>query len=283
MIHADLQSLARQWGASAIPFDQTTWLDTPELLTLRRHFDHAAVLRTPLLLSGPNGVGKSAVVGHWMRALDARLHLPLALTHATLSGSGLLAWLVQRLGKTHSFRREGNLHRLELALQELERRSLVLILDEAQNYSPAALEEIRLLLGLNLPERPLFSLMLIGDDYLLGTLRLRHQRALYTRLGAHHRVEPWPPARRLEYLESALRSVGLSATVLPAAAAERLAAASGGLPRSLQLLARAAWLNAATRSRQEILIKDVQRAIDQVPCVPGLQAPETPHESLPAS
>ena len=147
MLNPDLQSLARQWGASAVPFDHSTWLDTPELLRLRRHLDHAAALRTPLLLSGPNGVGKSAVVGHWMRTLDARVHLPLALTHASLSGCGLLAWLVQRLGKASSFRREGNLQRLESAFRELERRSLVLILDDAQNYSPAALEEIRLLLG----------------------------------------------------------------------------------------------------------------------------------------
>lgn len=279
MINPDLQSLARQWGASAIPFDQTTWLDTPELLRLRRHLDHAAALRTPLLLCGPNGVGKSALVGHWMRALDTRVHLPLALTHASLSGSSLLAWLVQRLGKASSFRREGNLQRLETALRELERRSLVLILDDAQNYAPSALEEIRLLLGLNLPEQPLFTLLLLGDDYLLGTLRLRHQRALYSRLGAHHRVEPWAQSRCLEYMESALRAVGLSATVLAPAAGERLAAASGGLPRSLQLLARAAWLAAATSERQQILTEDVQRALDQVPCVPGLNTPEPAHES----
>lgn len=279
MINPDLQSLARQWGASAVPFDQTTWLDTPELLRLRRHLDHAAALRTPLLLCGPNGVGKSAVIGHWMRALDTRVHLPLALTHATLSGCGLLAWLVQRLGKASSFRREGNLQRLETALRELERRSLVLILDDTQNYSPSALEEIRLLLGLNLPEQPLFTLMLIGDDYLLSMLRLRHQRSLYSRLGAHHRVEPWSQSRCVEYLEGAFRAVGLSPTVLPSAAGEMLAAASAGLPRSLQLLARAAWLAAATSGRQQILTEDVQRALEQVPCVPGLNTPDSTHDA----
>ena len=231
----------------------------------------------PKNIRKPNGVGKSAVVGQWMRGLDPRLYLPLALTHASLSGSSLLAWLVQRLGKAPSFRREGNLQRLETTLRELERRSLVLILDDAQNYSPSALEEIRLLLGLNLPEQPLFSLLLIGDDYLLGTLRLRHQRALYSRLGGHHRVQPWPQSRCLEYLEGALRAVGLSAAVLPANAGEMLAAASGGLPRSLQLLARAAWLAAATSERQQILTEDVQSALDQVPFVPGLHTPDSTH------
>jgi hypothetical protein len=85
--------------------------------------------------------------------------------------------------------RERNLISIEEALAELERRTLVLAMDEAQNYSHDALEEIRLLLGLNLPERPAFALLLVGDDYLLGTLRLRHHRALYSRISAHY-----PPA-----------------------------------------------------------------------------------------
>jgi DNA-binding NtrC family response regulator len=86
MLNADLQDLARRWGASDVPFthEVDAWVDAPELVLLRRHLDHAAALRTPVLLSGPNGVGKSALVGRWMRGLDNRIHLPLALTHATL-------------------------------------------------------------------------------------------------------------------------------------------------------------------------------------------------------
>lgn len=284
MLNADLQALARRWGASDVPFSHAVdaWVDAPELVHLRRQLDHAAALRTPILLSGPNGVGKSALVGRWMRGLETRIHLPLALTHATLSGSSVLSCLVQRLGKAPGFRRETNLARIEQALGELEHRSLVLILDEAQNYSAASLEEVRLLLGLNLPERPLFALILIGDDYLLSSLRLRHQRALFSRLGGHFRLKPWPRAQLTQYLQTSLRTVGLSPAVLPPPAAELLAAASGGFPRTLQLLARAAWLAAALAERNEISPEDVRSAIDQVPCVPGLEAPEPIAEHEPA-
>ena len=57
---------------------------------------------------------------------------------------------------------------LEEGLAELGDRTAVIILDEAQNYNHAALEEIRLLLGIDLASRPAFSLILVGDDYLLG-------------------------------------------------------------------------------------------------------------------
>ena len=56
------------------------------------------------------------------------------------------------------------------------------------------------------------------------------------------------------------------------------ASASGGLPRSLCLLARAAWIAAATDKAQKILAAHVQAALEQVPCIPGLlpsgQSPE---------
>jgi type II secretory pathway predicted ATPase ExeA len=87
-----------------------------------------------------------------------------------------------------------------------------------------------------------------------------------------------------QYLQTSLRAVGLSPTVLPSPATELLTAASGGFPRTLQLLARAAWLTAALAERNEIRPEDVRSAIDQVPCVPGLQAPEPipEHEPTPA-
>jgi hypothetical protein len=85
---------------------------------------------------------------------------------------------------------------------------------------------------------------------------------------------PWPSARLTEYLHTALRKVGLSPTVLPPPGAEMLASASGGFPRSLQLLARAAWLAAAVAERNQIGVEHVRHAIDQMPCVPGLQSPE---------
>ena len=130
-----------------------------------------------MLLSGPNGVGKSHLVSHWKDGLDLRLYHPIAITQASLSHAGLLSYITRKLGKP-SGNRSTNLIHLEEALSELGETTAVIILDEAQNYSHAALEEIRLLLGLDLTRRSAFSLILIGDDYLLGHLRLRSHRAL---------------------------------------------------------------------------------------------------------
>ena len=275
----ELAHLARQWGASAVPFgplEERDWLETPAVHQALTHLHQTAALRSVLLLSGPNGVGKSALAGRWLRSLDERLFQPLCLTQATLSGSGILSRLAAHLGKPGSCRRERNLQRLEEALAELGRRILVVVLDEAQHYAYSALEELRLLLGLNLPQAPAFALVLIGDEYLLSTLQLRHHRALYSRLACQVSLPPWTPAQCAQYLSGALVAVGLSAQVLEPAAAELLSTASGGLPRSLNLLARATWITAATQGAQQISAAHVHSALPTVPCVPGLAlAPAT--------
>jgi type II secretory pathway predicted ATPase ExeA len=280
----DLPHLARQWGANAVPFSQLSskdWLETPPVQKALSHLSQMAALRSVLLLCGPNGVGKSALAGRWMRSLDERLFHPVCLTQATLSGSGILGSLAVKLGKACSFRRERNLQLIEEALGQLDRRILVLVLDEAQNYAHSSLEEVRLLLGLNLPEQPAFALVLIGDEYLLSSLKLRNHRALYSRLACHVSLPAWNSSQCAQYLAGALQAAGLSAQVLEPAAGELLSSASGGLPRSLTLLARAAWINAALQGAQKITPAHVQNAMETVPCVPALQS--GPADPIPAS
>jgi type II secretory pathway predicted ATPase ExeA len=272
-VETDLAHLARQWGASHVPFgplNDKDWLDTPAVQNVLAQLTQCATLRSVMMLCGPNGVGKSALAGRWMRSLDERLFHPVCLTQATLSGTGILSSLAVKLGKPPSFRRERNLQLIEESLQELDRRILLVVLDEAQNYSHGTLEEVRLLLGLNLPQAPAFALVLIGDEYLLNGLKLRNHRALYSRLACQANLPPWSPSQCAQYLAAALQSAGLSAQSLEPAAGELLASASGGLPRSLNLLARAAWIDAAMQGAQKITPIHVRQAMETVPCVPGL-------------
>jgi len=114
-----------------------------------------------MLLSGDNGAGKTALVAYWLERLEPEAYLPLVITHATLSASGLLAVLLRKLGQPASLIRSRNLARLEDALKELGRLTPTLVLDEAQLYPPGALDEMRLLLGLNLARQPTFALVLV--------------------------------------------------------------------------------------------------------------------------
>ena len=269
----ELSLLARQWGATAVPFGEPSadaWLETPQNQRAICLLNQTATLRSVLLLAGPNGVGKSALIGRWLNHLDRRLFCPLVFTHASLSGCGLLSALASKLGKPASFRREANLALIEAALGELGKVVPLIILDEAQSFGYGSLEEVRLLLGLNLADPPAFSLVLIGDEYLLGTLRLRQHRSLFSRIACHLSLSPWAAPLVAQYVQQSFAAVGINREAIEPAALNLLTTASSGLARSLCLLCRAAWIHAASAGLQRIQPPHVQAAIDQVPFAAGL-------------
>jgi type II secretory pathway predicted ATPase ExeA len=228
-----------------------------------------------MLLAGPNGVGKSALVGRWLNRLDRRLFCPLVLTHASLSGCGLLSALAGQLGKRATSRREANLVLIQAALAELGKIVPLIVLDEAQSFGYSSLEEARLLLGLNLADPPAFGLVLIGDEYLLGTLRLRQHRSLFSRIATHLSLGPWTAPLVAQYVQQSLAAVGVNRPAIEPAALNLLTSASSGLARSLCLLARAAWIEAATTGAQTIEPPHGQAAIERVPGAAGLLPPAT--------
>lgn len=272
----ELSLLARQWGATAVPFGELysdAWLDTSPGQRALTLLQQTATLRSVMLLAGPNGVGKSALVGRWLAALDRRLFHPVLLTHASLSSSGLLSTLTTKLGKAAAGIRATNVALIETALSELGQAVPLIILDDAQNMAYGSLEEVRLLLGLNLAEPPAFALVLIGDEYLLGTLRLRQHRSLYSRIACQCSLGPWTSAQVGQYVQQGLAAVGITRPAMDPAALNLLTSASGGLARSLCLLARTAWIEAASAGAQSIEPPHVQAAIERVPGAAGLCLP----------
>jgi type II secretory pathway predicted ATPase ExeA len=149
----------------------------------------------------------------------------------------------------------------------------VVVLDEAQSLSYGSLEEVRLLLGLNLAEPPAFALVLVGDEYLLGTLRLRQHRSLYSRIACHHPLPPWDASQVAQYLQQGFTAVGIARPAIDPAALNLLTTASGGLARSLCLLARTAWIEAASAGAQTIQPPHVQAALERVPSSASLPPP----------
>jgi type II secretory pathway predicted ATPase ExeA len=274
----ELSLLARQWGATAVPFGELStpaWLETPQSQRALDLLDQTATLRSVMLLAGPNGVGKSALVGRWLNRLDRRLFCPLLVTHASLSGCGLLSALASRLGKRAAFRREANLALIEAALAELGKVVPLIVLDEAQSFGYGSLEEVRLLLGLNLADPPAFGLVLIGDESLLGTLRLRQHRSLFSRIACHWSLGPWAAPLVSQYVQQNLAAVGITRQAIEPAALNLLTSASSGLARSLCLLCRAAWIEAASAGAQMIEPPHVQAAIERVPGAAGWVVPPT--------
>jgi general secretion pathway protein A len=267
-IDANLNDYMHQWGARCVPFLERKGqelFETDQGAKALELLQQSAALRSVMLLSGENGTGKSTLCAHWVRGLDPRAYLPLVVTHSSLSASGVLSCLLSRLGEQPALQRAVGLKRMEDALCRLGPVTPVIILDEAQNYAPSALEEIRLLLGLNLPDQPAFGLILVGDAYLLDTLRLQSRRALFSRIAVSYQIEPLRREQVEPYLQHGLRLAGLDRPCFEPTAIEMVAAAAEGIPRTINLLARTAWIEASRLKQNTIATGHVQSALQLIP------------------
>jgi general secretion pathway protein A len=264
-----LDELLRAWGLRRTPFSAAD--QAPEIFITAAHrevqslLDTTAALRGVMMLTGSPGTGKSTLIKSWMARLEPKRFLPMLITQSSLSATGVLEVLLAKLGERARFKRSTNLLLLEKHLADLEPLTLVLVLDDAQNYPSPALEELRLLLGLGGRARSAFCLILLGDDYLPGSLRLSVQRALYSRISAALSMPPLPREEIANYLNWHLSHAGLDRDIFAPAAIDLLAEASDGNPRTLGLLAQAAWLAAARKNVFTIEAEHVHTALRQVP------------------
>ena len=197
------------------------------------------------LLHGPNGVGKTLLVQHFLRSLPDKRYKALVLSHSSVTGTDLLRLLCTELGQTARMRRSDNVLLIRQGWQQLDRLWPVVVIDEAQNLSATALEEVRLLSCDRRDTQPPFSLLLVGDEQLLPRLQMGINAPLLARLSFCLRLEPWTLEQLSGYVQARLEQVGIHANPFEAPALALLLQAGNGLPRLFNHLAQRALEEAA--------------------------------------
>jgi MSHA biogenesis protein MshM len=143
----------------------------------------------------------------------------------------------------------------------LEHRTLVLIVDEAQNLSDENLEALRMLLNYHVPQRKLLNILLFGQSELETRIEERGN------LG--DRVDGWVRLGRLDeamagaVLDYRLERSGLApgTPVFAPDARALLIDAASGIPRRLTMLAHLAMEEAAGRASTLVNVDHVRAAL----------------------
>jgi general secretion pathway protein A len=270
---ADLDTALKSlWGASQLPFGAA--VEKPyasaTFQATRRRLEQLVAVRACGLLHGPNGVGKTLLVQHFLQSLSDQRYQPLVLSHSSVSGPDLLRLLCQELGQSAHLRRSDNILSIRQAWQQLDRLWPVIVLDEAQNLSATALEEVRLLSCDRRDTQPPFSLLLVGDEQLLPRLQMGINAPLLARLSFCLPLEPWTAQELAGYVQARLEEVGIHANPFEAAALQLLLQAGNGRPRLLNHLAQRALEEAAAQNSRLITAAHLQRALELLPWVAHL-------------
>lgn len=194
-----------------------------------------------IVITGDIGAGKTTLVGHLMATIDPRRLTAVQIVSTQVGGDDMLRLAAEAFGiASDGVDKAQLLVRVEAMLHANARagkRSL-LIVDEAQNLSTSALEELRMLSNFHLGGQPLLQIFLLGQPefrrVIAGEERLEQLRQ---RVIATHHLEPMQPDEVAPYIEHRLRLVGWSGNPRFAPDAYALLAReSGGVPRRLNAL-----------------------------------------------
>ena len=209
-----------------------------------------------IVITGEVGAGKSTLVAHLMATIDrARLTAGQIVTSA-LDGAEMIHVAAQCFGLDVAGKDKASaLKAIELFLHAEARagRRCLLVVDEAQNLSIGALEELRMLSNFQLGSHPLLQTLLLGQPEF--RVMLAHSDALEQlrqRVIASHHLDAMEPGEVAAYVEHRLAQVGwqgnpeIDARVYP-----ELARATGGVPRRInQIMARLLLLGAVEQHAQ---------------------------------
>jgi general secretion pathway protein A len=140
---------------------------------------------------------------------------------------------------------------------------VVLIIDEAQNLSTEALEQVRLLTNLETDTQKLLQIILIGQPELREMLMRPELRQLAQRITARYHLRPLDEAGTAAYLRHRLNTAGASRFPFSQDAVRRLHRRSGGVPRLINVVAERALLGGYAHDLLIIDAKTIDRAANE--------------------
>ncbi len=140
---------------------------------------------------------------------------------------------------------------------------VVLIIDEAQNLSTEALEQVRLLTNLETETQKLLQIILIGQPELRDTLARPELRQLAQRITARYHLRPLDEAGTAAYLRHRLTTAGAKRFPFAQDAVRRIHQRSGGVPRLINVIAERALLGGYAHDLLSIDAKTVDRAASE--------------------
>lgn len=152
-------------------------------------------------------------------------------------------------------------HRLLVLARE--GKQVLLCLDEAQAMPIESLEALRLLTNLETEKRKLLQIVMFGQPELDRKLQQEAIRQLNQRITFHYRLGPLSRDDMSFYVSHRLSVAGFSGSRLFNAGAIRaLYAASGGIPRLVNILAHKALMVAYGEGKQQVATRHVRMAAD---------------------
>ena len=231
-----------------------------------------------IVITGEVGAGKSTLVAHLMATIDPQRLTAAQVVTSALDGDEIIHVVAQAFGlMIDGHDKASALAAIEGLLHAEARggRRCLLVVDEAQNLSIEAIEELRMLSNFQLGAQPLLQTLLLGQPEFRTLLQNSTElEQLRQRVIAVHHLDAMEADEVRQYIEHRLRLVGwtdrptIADEVYPA-----LYRATGGVPRRVNQVANRLLLMAGVEEAEHIDLDLFTRVLAEVEADTGLAPP----------
>ncbi len=221
-----------------------------------------------IALIGEVGTGKTTVLRTLLNQLQDDAYRTALIVNPCLTGIELLQSVCQEFGLTVQSEHV-NEHLVAInnfLLSETSAgRTVVLVIDEAQNLNPVVLEQIRLISNLETENDKLIQIVLAGQPELATLLGRPELRQLDQRIAVRYRLESLDMHETRSYIRHRMEVAGETGGVSFSNSATRLIYLyTRGIPRMINILCDRSLLVAFGDERRRITAGVVTRAIKEL-------------------
>jgi len=193
-----------------------------------------------IVVTGEVGAGKTTIVKHLMSTIDPDKIVAAHVVTTLLAGSELLRMVAAAFGiKDIPTDKASMLLRLQRFFEQLYRdgKRALLVVDEAQNLSIEALEELRMLSNFQVGNAAPFQSFLVGQPQFRDVIAHPDLEQLRQRVIASYHLGPMSREECGEYLPHRLKHVGWNNDpVFEPSAVDAVYDHTSGIPRQINTL-----------------------------------------------
>ena len=190
------------------------------------------------VICGDIGCGKTTLLWHLINNLGDELTVGIVYnTHQDMDD--LVSWILMAFDQPYegkSYLALFDAFQQFLIQAYVTNKRAVLIIDEAQNLSPKALESLRMLSNINADKDQLLQVILVGQPELRNVLRRPDMKQFFQRVSVDYYIPPLKPAEVSKYIKHRLHIAGRDAPLFTRPAIKFISTESEGVPRSINIL-----------------------------------------------
>lgn len=220
-----------------------------------------------VVITGEIGSGKTTLLQTLLRGLDNQTTVG-RIVNTMLEPRELLETIMIDFGLDPAGKSKPLILRdlaQYLVDQRLAGRMVLLVIDEAQNLSLAALEELRMLSNLETEKSKLLQIVLVGQPNLREKLNAPELEQLRQRITVSYHLMPLDADETSNYINHRLRRAATGAPVeFPRNATDAIHSRSRGVPRIVNVICDAALVFGYAEERRAIDLELVQEVLSEL-------------------